>query len=111
MCLLTRKNSLTGVKYSEEPAVFAWELMNEPKCISNSSAPVLQSWITEMAFTKNLDKNHPVTVGFEGFYGPKATKRSTVNPGKWAGLLGLDSIPIQQLQTLILLQFMHTQII
>ncbi|KAI3973843.1 hypothetical protein MKX01_030419 [Papaver californicum] len=92
--VVTRKNSLAGVKYSEEPAIFAWELMNEPRCISNSSAPVLQSWITEMAvFTKSLDKNHLVTVGLEGFYGPKAPERSTVNPGKWAGLLGLDFIP------------------
>ncbi|RZC89737.1 hypothetical protein C5167_035732 [Papaver somniferum] len=92
--VVTRKNSLTGVKYSEEPAIFAWELMNEPRCISNSSAPVLQSWIIEMAaFTKSLDKNHLVTVGLEGFYGPKASKRSTINPGKWAGLLGLDFIP------------------
>lgn len=40
--ILTRKNSLSRVKYSEEPAIFAWELMNEPRCSSNSSAPVLQ---------------------------------------------------------------------
>lgn len=40
--ILTRKNSLSGVKYVEEPAIFAWELMNEPRCSSNTSAPVLQ---------------------------------------------------------------------
>ena len=39
---MKRKNSLSGVRYSEEPAIFAWELMNEPRCASSSSAPVLQ---------------------------------------------------------------------
>ncbi|EXB41560.1 Mannan endo-1,4-beta-mannosidase 6 [Morus notabilis] len=91
--ILTRKNSLSRVKYSEEPAIFAWELMNEPRCSSNSSAPVLQAWITEMAaYVKSLDKKHLVTVGLEGFYGLKSTQRSSVNPGEWGALLGSDFI-------------------
>lgn len=40
--IVTRKNSLSRVKYSDEPAIFAWELINEPRCLSNSSAPVFQ---------------------------------------------------------------------
>ncbi|XP_062088231.1 mannan endo-1,4-beta-mannosidase 6-like [Humulus lupulus] len=91
--ILTRKNSLSGVKYSEEPAIFAWELINEPRCLSNSSAPVLQAWITEMAaYVKSLDEKHLVTVGIEGFYGLKTTERSKVNPGEWAASLGSDFI-------------------
>ncbi|KAF4372625.1 hypothetical protein F8388_027298 [Cannabis sativa] len=91
--ILTRKNSLTGVKYSEDPAIFAWELINEPRCLSNSSAPVLQAWITEMAaYVKSLDEKHLLTVGIEGFYGPKTTERSKVNPGEWAASLGSDFI-------------------
>lgn len=43
--VVKRKNSLSGVRYSEEPAIFAWELMNEPRCASSSSAPVLQCFI------------------------------------------------------------------
>ncbi|KAL5700127.1 mannan endo-1,4-beta-mannosidase [Ranunculus cassubicifolius] len=100
--ILTRKNSISGVKYSEEPAIFAWELMNEPRCVSSSSAPVLQSWITEMAaFIKSLDKNHLVTVGLEGFYGhSSSTEKSAVNPGKWAGLLGSDFIQNSAIQNI-----------
>ncbi|GMH05260.1 hypothetical protein Nepgr_007100 [Nepenthes gracilis] len=91
--ILTRKNSYSGVKYSEEPAIFAWELMNEPRCESSSSAPVLQAWIVEMAaYIKSLDQKHLVTIGLEGFYGPKETNKSQVNPGEWASSLGSDFI-------------------
>lgn len=40
--IVTRKNSLTGIHYFDEPAIFAWELMNEPRCSSNSSSSILQ---------------------------------------------------------------------
>ncbi|KAL2483850.1 Mannan endo-beta-1 [Forsythia ovata] len=91
--ILTRKNSFTGVKYSEEPAIFAWELMNEPRCKSSSSAPDLQAWITEMAtFVKSLDRKHLVTVGLEGFYSLNLTENYGANPGEWAASLGSDFI-------------------
>ncbi|XP_058070772.1 mannan endo-1,4-beta-mannosidase 6-like [Magnolia sinica] len=91
--ILTRKNSYSRVKYSEEPAIFAWELMNEPRCESSSSAAILQAWIAEMAaFIKSLDQKHLLTVGLEGFYGPKTSERAGVNPGVWADSLGSDFI-------------------
>ncbi|XP_056176677.1 mannan endo-1,4-beta-mannosidase 6-like isoform X3 [Syzygium oleosum] len=40
--VVARKNSMTGVHYFDEPAIFAWELMNEPRSVSESSAPLLQ---------------------------------------------------------------------
>lgn len=53
----------------------------------------LQDWIEEMSvFVKSIDKKHLVTVGLEGFYGPKNRKSSTVNPGEWAANLGSDFI-------------------
>ncbi|KAE8724393.1 Mannan endo-1,4-beta-mannosidase 2 [Hibiscus syriacus] len=91
--ILTRKNSFSGVKYVDEPSIFAWELMNEPRCASNSSAHSLQAWLTEMAaFVKSLDQKHLVTVGLEGFYGLNTTKGLEVNPGEWAASLGSDFI-------------------
>lgn len=91
--IVSRKNSFSGIKYSDEPAIFAWELINEPRCMSNSSAPLLQSWIAEMSsYIKSLDQKHLVTVGLEGFYGHERTERSGVNPGDWAALLGSDFI-------------------
>lgn len=91
--ILSRKNSFSGIKYSDEPAIFAWELMNEPRCTSNSSAPLLQAWIAEMAsYIKTLDQNHLVTIGLEGFYSHTRSDKSKINPGKWAALLGSDFI-------------------
>lgn len=67
--------------------------MNEPRCVSNSSAPLLQGWIAEMAsFIKSLDPNHLVTVGLEGFYGHGRPERLGANPGEWASALGSDFI-------------------
>ncbi|XP_051135276.1 mannan endo-1,4-beta-mannosidase 6-like [Andrographis paniculata] len=89
--ILTRRNSFTGVKYSDEPSIFAWELMNEPRCDSVSSAPTLQAWIAEMAaYVKSLDRNHLVTIGLEGFYASKSSKNYETNPGDWAASLGSD---------------------
>ncbi|KAL3355087.1 hypothetical protein AABB24_019268, partial [Solanum stoloniferum] len=91
--IVTRKNSISGVKYSEEPAIFAWELINEPRCESSSSAAALQAWIAEMAgFVKSLDQKHLVTIGLEGFYGVEKAGNVGLNPGKWAASLGVDFI-------------------
>ncbi|XP_024923090.2 mannan endo-1,4-beta-mannosidase 2 [Ziziphus jujuba] len=91
--ILTRKNTFTGIEYRDDPTIFGWELINEPRCLTDSSGDTLQDWIEEMsAFVKSIDKHHLVTVGLEGFYGPNNPKGSTVNPEQWASLLGSDFI-------------------
>lgn len=44
------------------------------------------------SFVKSLDKKHLVTVGLEGFYGPKTPKSLMANPGDWAASVGSDFI-------------------
>ncbi|KAJ8491680.1 hypothetical protein OPV22_013401 [Ensete ventricosum] len=90
--ILTRKNHLTGTEYRDDPTIFAWELMNEPQCMSDASGDTLQEWIEEMAeYVKRIDKKHLLTVGLEGFYGPASPpEKKKVNPGKSYGELGSD---------------------
>lgn len=70
-----RTNSITGVPYKDDPAIFSWELANEPRCI-NASLPTsgtctqqtLIDWADEMsAFIDGIDPNHMISVGDEGF--------------------------------------------
>jgi mannan endo-1,4-beta-mannosidase len=53
--ILTRRNSYSRIRYSDEPAIFAWELMNEPRCVSNSSGPYLQViWYYPFPFSTTM---------------------------------------------------------
>jgi mannan endo-1,4-beta-mannosidase len=58
--IVTRVNPYTGLAYRDDPAVFAWELANEPRRYS-------YTWINDTAaYIKSLDPNHMVTTGSEG---------------------------------------------
>ncbi len=58
--LVSRTNPYTGLKYRDDPAVFSWELANEPRRYP-------QSWIdATAAYIKSLDPRHMVTTGSEG---------------------------------------------
>ncbi|KAK9857543.1 Cellulose-binding domain [Penicillium brevicompactum] len=54
-------------RYKDSPAVFAWELANEPRC-NGCDTSVLYNWIkTTSAYIKSLDSKHMVAIGDEGF--------------------------------------------
>jgi len=74
--LVTRTNTIDGTRYVDDPAIFAWELANEPRTINYEGydaadgwdAVTITRWADEMsAFVKSLDPNHMVSVGDEGF--------------------------------------------
>ncbi|XP_012571490.1 mannan endo-1,4-beta-mannosidase 7-like [Cicer arietinum] len=68
--VVTRRNSLSGVAYKDDPTIMAWELMNEIRCPSDHSGNSVQGWINEMAsYLKSIDGNHLLEAGLEGFYG------------------------------------------
>lgn len=66
--LLARKNSLTGVRYVDDPTIFAWELMNESTVETPAGRAARLSWVREMAqFVKTFDPNHMVAAGLWGY--------------------------------------------
>ncbi|XP_009602297.1 mannan endo-1,4-beta-mannosidase 7 [Nicotiana tabacum] len=93
--VLTRRNSITGVAYKDDPTIMAWELMNEPRCPSDPSGITIQTWITEMAsYIKSIDSNHLVEAGLEGFYGHSDAQKQQYNPNF---LVGTDFIANNQI--------------
>ena len=81
--VIERVNRYTGLAYRDDPAVFAWELINEPRC--RNCAGRLQDWIEEMArYVKSLDANHLLSTGEEGFYAAGARGSADANPEVWA---------------------------
>ena len=70
--IVGRTNSLTGKPYKEDPAIFAWQLGNEPRCFSDDPAvrDGFIGWMTEAArIVKELDPNHLLSTGNEGVWG------------------------------------------
>ncbi|KAF6163450.1 hypothetical protein GIB67_029299 [Kingdonia uniflora] len=96
--VLTRINSITGVAYKDEPTIFAWELMNEPRCQSDLSGRAIQGWITEMAaHVKSIDANHLLEIGLEGFYGETMPEKKQSNPGYGVGTDFISNNQIAQI--------------
>ncbi|XP_071691003.1 mannan endo-1,4-beta-mannosidase 6-like [Rutidosis leptorrhynchoides] len=91
--VLNRVNTITNITYKDDPTIFAWELMNEPRCQSDPSGDKLQEWIEEMAFyVKTIDRKHLVDIGLEGFYGPSTPNKVKHNPYNYSKQEGTDFI-------------------
>lgn len=54
-------------QHKDSPAVFAWQLANEPRC-SGCNVSVVTQWARKTSkYIKSLDSKHMVAVGDEGF--------------------------------------------
>ncbi|KAK9821607.1 hypothetical protein WJX81_006064 [Elliptochloris bilobata] len=114
--MTSRVNTYNGRRYKDDPALFGWDLINEPRCncfpeilppqsewqtleasCNVSCADALSGWVWEMGeYLKGADPNHLVTVGSEGFWASRAWQAFLYNPGNfgtptqlsWAALTG-----------------------
>lgn len=65
--IVGRRNSVTGVMYRDDPAIFGYELMNEARCLTGRWEE-RRAWIAEMsAHVKSLDPHHVVAPGTWGY--------------------------------------------
>jgi mannan endo-1,4-beta-mannosidase len=106
--LLNRVNTITGVKYKDDPTIMTWELGNEPRCLGGLPASptcnttTLLGWADEMSsYIKGIDKNHLVSVGDEGFYCISPSDPDwTRNCGE-----GVDTVAFAKLKTIDVMSF------
>lgn len=68
--IVSRKNSITGRYYKDEPAIMSWQLCNEPRPFARDNKAQFASWIAKAAaLIKSIDSNHLVSTGSEGIIG------------------------------------------
>jgi mannan endo-1,4-beta-mannosidase len=67
--LVTRKNTVSGLLYRDDPAILAWELANEPRCEGKGGVDELLAWTEEMSwYVRGIDTNHLIALGDEGYF-------------------------------------------
>src|SRR4051794_5793302 len=106
--LLNRVNTITGVKYKDDPTIMTWELGNEPRCLGGLPASpscntqTLLGWADEMSrYIKDIDKNHLVSVGDEGFFCISPSDPDwTRNCGE-----GVDTVAFAKLKSIDVMSF------
>lgn len=65
--LLNRTNTLTGIKYKDDPSIFAFEMINEAENLSEDFNLVLR-WYDEIStYIRKIDSNHLIATGEAGY--------------------------------------------
>lgn len=61
----TRRNTITGRLYKDDPAIFSWEFINEP--FQTPGGGNFRAWLYEMGYyLKSKDSNHMLASGDDG---------------------------------------------
>lgn len=65
--IATRRNTVTGIPYRDDPTIFGYELMNEAQCVTGRWEE-RRAWINEMSgYLKSLDPDHLIAPGDWGY--------------------------------------------
>ncbi len=66
--VIGRVNSVSGVAYRDDPAIFAWELINEASAVTARDEETLLKWVqTQARFVRTLDPRHLISAGHIGY--------------------------------------------
>ncbi len=101
--LLNHVNTITGVRYRDDPTVMTWELGNEPRCVGSGKFPksaacttdTITDWAADVStFIKSIDRHHLVSVGDEGFFADQPGSDDwTHNGGEGVDTVRLAALP------------------
>jgi mannan endo-1,4-beta-mannosidase len=86
-----------GVRLADNPAVLAWDLLNEPRSTPGSPPGSVSAWAEQMGtFVDSLDQRHLVTIGAEGFQAGYPANTALAGPpgSDFATLCGVPSITL-----------------
>jgi mannan endo-1,4-beta-mannosidase len=65
--IATRRNTVTGVRYKDDPTIFGYELINEAQCLTGRWEE-RRSWLSEMSgYLRALDPDHMIAPGEWGY--------------------------------------------
>ena len=65
--IATRRNTINGLMYRDDPTIFGYELMNEAQCLTGRWAE-RRAWLAEMSsYLKSLDPDHLIAPGEWGY--------------------------------------------
>ncbi|KAL6755973.1 glycoside hydrolase superfamily [Haematococcus lacustris] len=99
--MVTRKNSINGREYRQDPTIMMWDVINEPRCPGCTQPwqqQVQLSFIKEMAdWVEGIATQQLVAVGTEGYYMDPANVR--YNPGAGAFCEGEDWVAMSRISS------------
>jgi mannan endo-1,4-beta-mannosidase len=65
--IATRRNTITGAMYRDDPTIFGYELINEARCLTGRWAE-RRAWMSEMStYLRSLDPDHLIAPGEWGY--------------------------------------------
>ncbi len=71
--IVTRTNSVSGLRYADDPTIMAWQLANEPRPAGDAAhadLPAFYAWVGKTArLIRSLDRHHLISTGSEGLKG------------------------------------------
>lgn len=83
--IIGRTNAYSKRKYTEDPAIMAWQVANEPRIFTKENEAAFTDWLNETVdLIDTLDPNHLISTGSEGSIGcyqdMDAFRRTHENP-------------------------------